>query len=181
MKMESSDMSETAAQTTDSSDHPQQNQQQQHQQYLGDVTQGLPEFEELDTKDTPLQDGITEDDLDTFADMYREHCEAFLDVVVNLQFTLVEALWQSFWRHTPSEDKSDSGESDSKQYVICRSQLCVVVAINRNLHVIAIGHRLCNFPFLFLYIFLLIALISRTQHFSSRLYILTILQVFFGW
>ena len=32
----------------------QQNQMQQHQQYLGDVTQGLPEFEELDLKDCPL-------------------------------------------------------------------------------------------------------------------------------
>lgn len=27
---------------------------QQHQQYLGDVTQGLPEFEELDLKDNPF-------------------------------------------------------------------------------------------------------------------------------
>ena len=32
----------------------QQSQMQQHQQYLGDVTQGLPEFEELDLKDCPL-------------------------------------------------------------------------------------------------------------------------------
>ena len=118
MKMESGDLSDTAAQTTDSADsHPQQNQQQQHQQYLGDVTQGLPEFEELDTKGAPLPEGITDHDLDTFADMYREHCEAFLDVVVNLQFTLVEALWQSFWRHTPPEDKTESGDTETKRYV----------------------------------------------------------------
>lgn len=26
----------------------------QHQQYLGDVTQGLPDFEDLDTKGTPI-------------------------------------------------------------------------------------------------------------------------------
>ena len=32
----------------------QQSQMQQHQQYLGDVTQGLPEFDELDLKDCPL-------------------------------------------------------------------------------------------------------------------------------
>lgn len=32
----------------------QQSQMQQHQQYLGDVTQGLPEFEELDLKGVPL-------------------------------------------------------------------------------------------------------------------------------
>lgn len=47
----------------------------QHQEYLGDVTQGLPDFEDLDTKGAPLPEGISEDDLDAFQDMYREHCE----------------------------------------------------------------------------------------------------------
>lgn len=92
----------------------QQSQMQQHQQYLGDVTQGLPEFEELDLKDCPLPEGITDQDLDSFVDMYREHCEAFLDVVVNLQFTLVESLWQTFWRHN-AEDKSGSGAEDDEK------------------------------------------------------------------
>ena len=40
--------------------------------------------------------------------------QAFLDVVVNLQFTLVESLWQTFWRH-PSEDKSSSGGDDDEK------------------------------------------------------------------
>jgi len=30
----------------------------QHQQYLGDVTQGLPDFDDLDTKGTPLPGNI---------------------------------------------------------------------------------------------------------------------------
>ncbi|KAL9950553.1 hypothetical protein ACROYT_G043066 [Oculina patagonica] len=93
----------------------QQSQMQQHQQYLGDVTQGLPEFEELDLKECPLPEGITDHDLDTFVDMYREHCEAFLDVVVNLQFTLVESLWQTFWRHPSGEDKAGSGAEDDEK------------------------------------------------------------------
>lgn len=92
----------------------QQSQMQQHQQYLGDVTQGLPEFEELDLKGVPLPEGITDHDLDTFVDMYREHCEAFLDVVVNLQFTLVESLWQTFWRHPVGSDKSGADDDDKK-------------------------------------------------------------------
>ncbi|XP_032241539.2 DNA-binding protein RFX2 isoform X2 [Nematostella vectensis] len=85
-------------------DSAQQSQHQQHQQYLGDITQGLPDFEDLDPKGTPLPEGVLEEDLDTFQDMYREHCEAFLDVVVNLQFALVESLWQSFWRHPSTTD-----------------------------------------------------------------------------
>lgn len=40
--------------------------------------------------------------------------QAFLDVVVNLQFTLVESLWQTFWRHT-AEDKSGSGAEDDEK------------------------------------------------------------------
>ncbi|XP_031558345.1 DNA-binding protein RFX2-like isoform X2 [Actinia tenebrosa] len=91
-------------------DPAQQSQHHQHQQYLGDVTQGLPDFEDLDTKGAPLPDNIHEEDLDTFQDMYREHCEAFLDVVVNLQFAVVESLWQSFWRHT-----SESGEKKTEE------------------------------------------------------------------
>lgn len=28
--------------------------------------------------------------------------QAILDVVVNLQFSLIEKLWQTFWRYSPS-------------------------------------------------------------------------------
>lgn len=35
--------------------------------------------------------------------MYREHAEAIVDVVVNLQFSLIEALWQGFWRNQPPD------------------------------------------------------------------------------
>ena len=29
--------------------------------------------------------------------------QAILDVVVNLQFSLIEKLWQTFWRYSPSD------------------------------------------------------------------------------
>lgn len=113
-RLDSAETGESVAQspTASADQQAQQSQMQQHQQYLGDVTQGLPEFEELDLKDNPFPEGITDQDLDTFVDMYREHCEAFLDVVVNLQFTLVESLWQTFWRHPLSDSKPVTGGED---------------------------------------------------------------------
>ena len=33
--------------------------------------------------------------------------QAFLDVVVNLQFAVVDSLWQTFWRHTPELGKAE--------------------------------------------------------------------------
>ncbi|CAH3144394.1 unnamed protein product [Porites lobata] len=115
-RLEASEAGESASQSqaVSTDQQAQQSQMQQHQQYLGDVTQGLPEFDELDLKDCPLPEGITDHDLDTFVDMYREHCEAFLDVVVNLQFTLVESLWQTFWRHSSTDTKSGSGAEDDE-------------------------------------------------------------------
>lgn len=48
--------------------------------------------------DEVLPEDVTMDDVRMFEVLYKEHCEAILDVIVNLQFSLVEALWQSFWR-----------------------------------------------------------------------------------
>jgi len=31
-------------------------------------------------------------------DLYRDHCSNMLDVIVNLQFSMIETLWRSFWR-----------------------------------------------------------------------------------
>ena len=55
-RMEASEAGESASQSqaVSTDQQAQQNQMQQHQQYLGDVTQGLPEFDELDLKDCPL-------------------------------------------------------------------------------------------------------------------------------
>ncbi|XP_068726666.1 DNA-binding protein RFX2-like isoform X1 [Montipora capricornis] len=116
-RLDSTDAGESASQSpaVSADQQAQQAQMQQHQQYLGDVTQGLPEFDELDLKDVPVPEGITDQDLDTFVDMYREHCEAFLDVVVNLQFTVVESLWQTFWRHSAADNKTGQGEDQDGQ------------------------------------------------------------------
>uniref|UniRef100_A0A8C1Y7P6 Transcription factor RFX3 n=1 Tax=Cyprinus carpio TaxID=7962 RepID=A0A8C1Y7P6_CYPCA len=74
-------------------------QSQHHQQFL-DGSRALPEFVELDLGE-PLE-GVGAEDVRALQTLYREHCEAILDVVVNLQFNLIENLWQTFWRYSPS-------------------------------------------------------------------------------
>ncbi|XP_041696919.1 MHC class II regulatory factor RFX1 [Coregonus clupeaformis] len=102
---------------------------QQYQQFL-DASRALPEFPELDLQDGPLPDGIIPEHITAFQQLYREHCEAILDVMVNLQFTLVETLWKTFWRFSESIDAdtlSVHGESEErlpKWYlvVLCKYQ-----------------------------------------------------------
>ncbi|XP_017344741.1 transcription factor RFX3 isoform X3 [Ictalurus punctatus] len=75
-------------------------QSQHHQQFL-DASRAIPEFVELDLGENGV-DGVGMEDIKALQILYREHCEAILDVVVNLQFSLIEKLWQTFWRYCPS-------------------------------------------------------------------------------
>ncbi|UYV67710.1 RFX3 [Cordylochernes scorpioides] len=70
-----------------------------HLQFLGDSSDAIPIFPNLDhsTVVTP-ESGITEEDVSSFKMLYKEHCEAFLDSVVSLNFVMVETIWQTFWR-----------------------------------------------------------------------------------
>nr|KAG5698347.1 hypothetical protein BaRGS_010933 [Batillaria attramentaria] len=98
--------------------------QQQHQQFLGDTSLALPAFGSIDMTAAPLPDGVTTSDLRTFEKMYKEHAEAVVDVVVNLQFSLIEALWQNFWRNNPPEQRSDYDFEKrlpkEKLYLLCQ-------------------------------------------------------------
>ncbi|XP_062827559.1 MHC class II regulatory factor RFX1 isoform X9 [Anolis carolinensis] len=81
---------------------------QQYQQFL-DASRSLPDFAEIDLQGKTLPEGIVPEDVKAFQLLYREHCEAIVDVMVNLQFTLVETLWKTFWRYNmnqPSEATS---------------------------------------------------------------------------
>ncbi|XP_034378294.1 MHC class II regulatory factor RFX1 isoform X1 [Arvicanthis niloticus] len=75
---------------------------QQYQQFL-DASRSLPEFAELDLQGKVLPEGVGPGDIKAFQVLYREHCEAIVDVMVNLQFTLVETLWKTFWRYNLSQ------------------------------------------------------------------------------
>ncbi|KAF6734514.1 MHC class II regulatory factor RFX1 [Oryzias melastigma] len=73
---------------------------QQYQQFL-DASRALPEFPDIDLQGKSLPEGIELEHIKSFQLLYREHCEAILDVMINLQFTLVETLWKTFWRIQP--------------------------------------------------------------------------------
>uniref|UniRef100_A0A672UEJ2 Transcription factor RFX3 n=1 Tax=Strigops habroptila TaxID=2489341 RepID=A0A672UEJ2_STRHB len=80
-------------------------QSQHHQQFL-DASRVLPEFGEVEISSLP--DGTTLEDIKSLQSLYREHCEAIVDVVVNLQFSLIEKLWQTFWRYSPAAPAGDT-------------------------------------------------------------------------
>ncbi|XP_017944174.1 DNA-binding protein RFX2 isoform X1 [Manacus vitellinus] len=79
-------------------------QSQHHQQFI-DVTHVFPEFPAPDLENVLLQEVFTLNDVKTLQILYRRHCEATLDVVMNLQFHYIEKLWQSFW--SPKAPPSD--------------------------------------------------------------------------
>ncbi|XP_068606827.1 MHC class II regulatory factor RFX1-like [Brachionichthys hirsutus] len=99
---------------------------QQYQQFL-EASRPLPDFVHMDLQDDVLPDGILPEHLKAFQAFYREHCEAILDVMVNLQFTLVETLWKSFWRFSQSSE-TDSlrlyDESEKRLPKSCLVLLC---------------------------------------------------------
>ncbi|KAK2815816.1 hypothetical protein Q5P01_026283 [Channa striata] len=99
---------------------------QQYQQFL-EASRPLPEFGDMDLQDRSLPDGIMLEHLKAFQTLYREHCEAILDVMVNLQFTLVETLWKSFWRFSQSNDTESlnlHNESEKRLPKSCLVVLC---------------------------------------------------------
>ncbi|XP_069623383.1 MHC class II regulatory factor RFX1 [Ranitomeya imitator] len=87
---------------------------QQYQQFL-DASRTLPEFGDIDLQGKPLPDGITLAIIKAFQLLYREHCEAIVDVVVNLQFTLVETLWKTFWRFNQAQHSDNSIDDEAEK------------------------------------------------------------------
>lgn len=99
---------------------------QQYQQFL-EASRPLPDFVDIDLQDGTMPDGILFEHLKAFQTLYREHCEAILDVMVNLQFTLVETLWKSFWRFSQSSDTESlnlHNESEKRLPKACLVVLC---------------------------------------------------------
>uniref|UniRef100_A0AAV2LHM6 RFX-type winged-helix domain-containing protein n=1 Tax=Knipowitschia caucasica TaxID=637954 RepID=A0AAV2LHM6_KNICA len=97
---------------------------QQYQQFLG--TSSLPKFGDIDLQDQVLPEGVLLEHLRAFQSLYREHCEAVMDVIINLQFTLVETLWKSFWRFSQNDTESLNlhNESEKRLPKSCLVMLC---------------------------------------------------------
>jgi regulatory factor X 1/2/3 len=92
--------------------------------HLGDVKGRIPDFPYIEYPPVFHPPGYcTLEDLDTFCRIYREHCAAVLDAVVNLKFQTVESLWREFWR---SQDESNGDKCDEKYlsktklYLLCK-------------------------------------------------------------
>ncbi|XP_039371734.1 DNA-binding protein RFX2 isoform X3 [Mauremys reevesii] len=91
-------------------------QSQHHQQFI-DVTHVFPDFPAPDLGNVLLQEGVTMNDVKMLQLLYRRHCEATLDVVMNLQFHYIEKLWQSFWSSkTTSSDGSTTVPSSEEEH-----------------------------------------------------------------
>ncbi|XP_043678682.1 DNA-binding protein RFX2 isoform X3 [Vespula pensylvanica] len=87
----------------------------QYHQYLGEASGAIPEFPEiLVGHGSSLPEDCTLEDIDTFRSIYREHCEAFLDAVLNFEFATVESLWREFWR---SQDNNNGDECEEEKYL----------------------------------------------------------------
>ncbi|XP_055849155.1 DNA-binding protein RFX2 isoform X1 [Episyrphus balteatus] len=91
-------------------------------QYLGDGSGCIPIFPHIEL-DTTFNNELTLDDVETFRSIYREHCESFLDAVLNLEFGTIEYLWRDFWRSSDNNNLDECEEekylSKTKLYLLC--------------------------------------------------------------
>lgn len=82
-------------------------------QYLGDGSRAIPNFPIIENFDD-CPDDVTLEDVDTLRSIYREHCEAFLDAILNLEFSTIESLWREFWR---AQDNNNGDECEEEKYL----------------------------------------------------------------
>lgn len=68
----------------------------------------------------PFAEEITLEDVDTLRSIYREHCEAFLDAIVNLDFNTIESLWREFWR---ADNINNNGDECEEERYLSKSKL----------------------------------------------------------
>ncbi|KAM8940244.1 DNA-binding protein RFX2 isoform 2-T2 [Pelodytes ibericus] len=118
--------------TSNSSQHtsPEQSvaaQSQHHQQFI-DMSHVFPDFPTPDLGTMLLPEGINMTDIKDLQLMYRRHCEATLDVVMNLQFQYIEKLWQAFWNSKPSSpDGTNPMTSEEEQEAIIPKDTLMVL------------------------------------------------------
>lgn len=94
---------------------------QQHLQYLGDASAAVPVLAEVDLSGASLPDGLTKKDVEAFRRLYQDHCDAFLEAVMNLHFSTVESLWQDLWGGADCGDQ-EKGLSQSKLHLLSKCE-----------------------------------------------------------
>ncbi|XP_044742805.1 DNA-binding protein RFX2 isoform X2 [Chrysoperla carnea] len=96
--------------------------QTHHHEFLGEGNGSIPDFPDIPVI-ANLPGECSMEDVDTLRSIYREHCEAFLDAILSLEFTTVESLWREFWRAQDNNNGDECEEekylSKSKLYALC--------------------------------------------------------------
>lgn len=90
-------------------------------QFLGDGSGAIPTFPNIELDNT-FDSELTQEDVEAFRSMYREHCENFLDAVLNLEFNTIEFLWRDFWRENNNMEECPDEEkflNKTKLYLLC--------------------------------------------------------------
>ncbi|XP_067935549.1 transcription factor RFX3-like [Watersipora subatra] len=73
-----------------------------HRQYLGSAIDAIPHNVTLVIDAASMPEGLTQRDFDVFKSLYIGHCEAILELVIDLKFNEIESHWQQFWRKSAS-------------------------------------------------------------------------------
>ncbi|XP_073817939.1 DNA-binding protein RFX2-like [Musca autumnalis] len=89
-------------------------------QLLGDGTGAVPCFPLIDLDHT-FPPEITIQDVDLFRLRYQEHCEKFLEAILNLEFNTIEYLWRDFWQQASEHHHLDKYLSKRKWDFLCLS------------------------------------------------------------
>ncbi|XP_065569383.1 DNA-binding protein RFX2-like isoform X3 [Artemia franciscana] len=101
----------------------------QHQHYLGDVNSAFSSMPDIEYEGK-LPDGITHNDLQIFANLYREHCEVILDAVVQLQFSSVESVWHQFWRSSMNNISTECYMEEDPEKLLPKGKLLALCRLN---------------------------------------------------
>lgn len=62
------------------------------------LTIQMPDFGSINLDDIQLPASCTIDDVKKFEELYKQHCEKILDLVVALKLNTIQNLWMRFWR-----------------------------------------------------------------------------------
>lgn len=65
------------------------------------MTMQVPDFGTINVEDIQLPANCTLEDVRKFEELYKQHCERILDLVVALKLNSIQSLWTRFWRASP--------------------------------------------------------------------------------
>ncbi|XP_013099550.1 DNA-binding protein RFX2 [Stomoxys calcitrans] len=89
-------------------------------QLLGDGTGAIPHFPLLELDHTFASE-ITAQDVEMFRMRYQEHCEKFLEAILNLEFNAIEYLWRDFWLQASEQHHLEKYLTKRKWDLLCFS------------------------------------------------------------